>query len=110
MSSANFVCPVHLARASTLRKGLPTTFRLFLVINQIKATDKHGLTRIRKTAGMFDVPFLSVSSVFICGRFIPIHRLFLVINQIKATDKHGLTRIRQTTGMFDVPFLSVSSV
>src|SRR6185503_8320703 len=26
MSSANFVWPVHLARASTLRKGLPTTF------------------------------------------------------------------------------------
>src|SRR6266852_5194028 len=29
MSSANFVWPVHFARASTLRKGLPTTFRGF---------------------------------------------------------------------------------
>src|SRR6185295_12459517 len=27
MSSANFVWPVHLARASTLRNGLPTTLR-----------------------------------------------------------------------------------
>src|SRR5437867_11780884 len=29
MSSANFVWPVHLARASTLRKGLPTTLSGF---------------------------------------------------------------------------------
>src|SRR6185295_18068520 len=29
MSSANSVCPVHLARASTLRNGLPTTLRSF---------------------------------------------------------------------------------
>src|SRR5688572_33267926 len=29
MSSANFVCPVHFARASTLRKGLPTTLSGF---------------------------------------------------------------------------------
>src|SRR5438445_9360527 len=29
MSSANFVWPVHFARASTLRKGLPTTFKGF---------------------------------------------------------------------------------
>src|SRR3989442_3002216 len=40
MSSANFVWPVHFARASTLRKGLPTTFKGFalfslLLINQI---------------------------------------------------------------------------
>src|SRR5438093_10778686 len=40
MSSANFVWPVHFARASTFRKGLPTTFKglaLFslLLINQI---------------------------------------------------------------------------
>src|SRR6185503_11241204 len=27
MSSANNVCPVHLERASTFRKGLPMTFR-----------------------------------------------------------------------------------
>src|SRR2546429_9254777 len=27
MSSANLVCPVHFARASTLRNGLPITFR-----------------------------------------------------------------------------------
>src|SRR5437763_15033536 len=27
MSSANLVCPVHLERASTLRNGLPMTFR-----------------------------------------------------------------------------------
>src|SRR6266550_812150 len=40
MSSANFVWPVHFARASTLRKGLPTTLKGFasfslLLINQI---------------------------------------------------------------------------
>src|SRR5438874_11961220 len=40
MSSANFVWPVHFARASTLRKGLPTTFKGFslfslLLINQV---------------------------------------------------------------------------
>src|ERR1043165_4409489 len=29
ISSANFVWPVHFARASTLRKGLPTTFNGF---------------------------------------------------------------------------------
>src|SRR5581483_5357440 len=29
-SSANFVCPTHLERASTLRNGLPTTFKSFL--------------------------------------------------------------------------------
>src|SRR2546421_13018800 len=29
ISSANFVWPVHLARASTLRKGLPTTLSGF---------------------------------------------------------------------------------
>jgi hypothetical protein len=29
MSSANFVWPVHFARASTLRKGLPTTLSGF---------------------------------------------------------------------------------
>src|SRR6266568_2205960 len=40
MSSANFVWPVHFARASTLRKGFPTTFKGFslfslLLINQV---------------------------------------------------------------------------
>src|ERR1044072_3912607 len=41
MSSANRVWPVHLARASTLRKGLPTTFfgfpllPLFITINYL---------------------------------------------------------------------------
>src|SRR5215213_2862211 len=40
-SSANFVCPVHLARASTLRNGLPMTFKgpplpfLFVPINRL---------------------------------------------------------------------------
>src|SRR5437868_14290924 len=45
MSSANFVCPVHFERASTLRNGLPTTFSgspflpffpfLFVAINSL---------------------------------------------------------------------------
>src|SRR5438132_6590223 len=35
MSSANFVWPVHLARASTLRNGLPTTFSGLLGIRRI---------------------------------------------------------------------------
>src|SRR4030095_3481462 len=31
ISSANFVWPTHFARASTLRKGLPTTFNSFFL-------------------------------------------------------------------------------
>jgi hypothetical protein len=52
MSSANLVWPVHFARASTLRKGLPTTFKgfallfPFLAIELNKAADKRGRTRI----------------------------------------------------------------
>jgi hypothetical protein len=42
MSSANFVWPVHFARASTLRKGLPTTLSGFpffpLVVIQLQTT------------------------------------------------------------------------
>src|SRR6266498_2813971 len=56
ISSANFVWPVHFARASTLRKGLPTTLRglplfPFCSINQYIATKrhkKHKWTSIRK--------------------------------------------------------------
>src|SRR5688500_6410846 len=47
MSSANFVCPTHLARASTLRKGLPTKFSglpflLMLFFQPQMNTDKSG--------------------------------------------------------------------
>src|SRR5215471_16573733 len=42
MSSANFVWPVHFARASTLRKGLPTTlssplFEFLAIQSQLEA-------------------------------------------------------------------------
>src|SRR5688572_6125141 len=32
MSSANFVCPTHFARASTLRKGLPTMLKFLSTV------------------------------------------------------------------------------
>src|SRR5882762_6009722 len=66
MSSANFVWPVHLARASTLRKGLPTTLRLspfcFIIArveilardafstNAPERADKLGSTELRHTS------------------------------------------------------------
>src|SRR5437870_9969785 len=47
MSSANFVWPVHFARASTLRNGLPTTFSGFpLLPFFILLVMSHGFIRI----------------------------------------------------------------
>src|SRR5438270_5946372 len=51
MSSANFVWPVHFARASTLRKGFPTTLSglpllPFCFINQYTATKRHKMHKM----------------------------------------------------------------
>src|SRR6266404_4684153 len=42
MSSANFVWPVHFARASTFRKGLPTTFKGFPLLFPFLAIKFHS--------------------------------------------------------------------
>src|ERR1044072_6456813 len=58
MSSANRVWPVHLARASTLRKGLPTTFfgfpllPLFIAINYLSSRLRRFAAHAR--CGQFD--------------------------------------------------------
>ena len=46
MSSANFVWPVHFARASTLRKGLPTTLSGFPLLFPFLAITKLNQPRI----------------------------------------------------------------
>src|SRR5947207_9208294 len=77
ISSANFVWPVHFARASTLRKGLPTTlsFPLLLLLFIVKIS--HRCTQIytdKKTARAERIAFfICVICVHLWLTFIPIH-------------------------------------
>src|ERR1041385_2287839 len=61
MSSANFVCPVHFARASTLRKGLPTTFN-GLPLFCITVRAGLSLTVFWARAGTSPAPTISLDS------------------------------------------------
>src|SRR5436305_5345118 len=69
MSSANFVWPVHLARASTLRNGLPTTLSDFPLSFAIAGNQPQINADLHRSEKFIDrqSAFLSVSSVFIYG-------------------------------------------